>query len=540
MRQYKNLIYPLILIITTIMLYVHTSTYGFLNWDDNKDILHKPRIEHLNISSVIHLFNPLGIFNGQYFYEYFPITDLSYMIEWHTYGKECPQGFHLDNVLLQCINVLLVFLSLNMMLKVYNKNEKTLNPTEKSSLIPQTQTQNIAFISAMLFAVSPVIVETVSWLACRKDLLLLMFYLLWFIAYIKNKYILAFLMFICAILSKFQGVTIPGVLVAYELLIQRQSIVKLVKRLIPYVTILAIYVPYTIWYYDKGGTAFVDRLGLLWTLMFIPEMIFIYLRKLFLPFNLVPVYTVPQTSDVIFFIVSVTFFCILVTWIIRLIRSKQYLYLFGLSWFFANLVPVSNIVPLPTKIADRYVYEAGLGIFFIVGVLLWNAYEKSKNKKIFGGVVIVILCVLSFSSYKQTLHWQSNIALWSHTLKYQPNSYTAWNNIGTEYEKQGQVEKAIYAFEQSLKYNPYFVPALWNMGKYYLQNQQYAQALPLLNRMCEIPSKEQYLGCRAVGAIYLKYYEKPLVAKRYFERSFKLNPQQPDAQGLNNIIHAIK
>ncbi|MGB9736083.1 MAG: tetratricopeptide repeat protein [bacterium] len=539
MRQHKNLFYILLLTIVTLLIYAHTSNYGFLNWDDNKDILNKPRIEHLSMRSVVHLFNPSGIFQGQYFYEYFPITDLSYMIEWHFYGETFAQGFHLDNILLHLINVLLLFFAFRLLLKRYtsgNENTPDLKNIDSSIL----SIEAIAFIGAMMFAVSPVMVETVSWLACRKDLLLLMFYLIWFIAYMKERYVIAFLMFVCAILSKFQGVTIPGVLVGYELFIHRQDIVKILKRLIPYIVILTVYVPYTMWYYNKGGTAFVDKLGTLWTLMFIPEMIFLYLRKLFLPFGLVPVYTIPAVSNIILFIVSVVCFFILVVWIITLFKKKQYLQLFGLSWFFANLVPVSNIVPLPTKIADRYVYEAGLGVFLIVSLWIWSAYQQSRYKKLFTGVVVLIFCVSAFLSYKQTLHWQNNITLWSHTLKYQPDSYIAWNNIGTEYEKQGHEEKAIYAFEQSLKYNPDFVPALWNMGKYYLQNNDYIRALPLFSRMCEIHSKEQYLGCRAAGAIYLKYYNQPLIAKRYFEQSYMLNPQQPDAQGLKYIIDTIQ
>ena len=537
MRQ-KGLIYILLLIISTLLIYAHTSSYGFLNWDDNKDILNKPRIEELSVASVIHLFNPLGIFKNQYFYEYFPVTDLTYMIEWHFYGENFPQGFHIDNTLLQLINVLLIFFSLKILIKNYlskDKTQKLKNPGETGMY----NADDIAFVSAMIFAVSPMMVETVTWLSCRKDLLLLLFYLLWFIAYMTKRYTLSFIMFILAILSKFQGVTIPGVLVAYEVFIVRTDIKGVIKRLVPYLAVLCLYVPYTMWYYNKGQTAFVDKMGVIWTIMFIPEMLFIYIRKLFLPFGLVPVYTVPTIKDTCLFSVSLIFFLILVAWIIKLFKGRRYLYLFGVSWFLFNLVPVSNIISLPTKIADRYVYEASVGVFFITSICFFTViYQKNKNTALI--VSAIILTTLMYLSYKQTLYWKDNITIWTHTLDYQPDSYTAWNNIGTEYKSRGDTHRAVYSFGQALKYNPDFVPALWNLGSYYLLNGEYDKALPLFMRMCKIASRQQYLGCRAAGAIYLKYYNQPSTAKILFEQSYKLAPDQPGVEELKNLIHILQ
>jgi hypothetical protein len=600
----------------------------------------------LTASSVIHLFNPLGIFQGQYYYEYFPVTDLTYMIEWHFYGKDFPQGFHIDNILLQIINVLLIFFAIRILLETVTEFQEPFTKT-KSSLstylrktnppsppllkggeggllmrlrrssnrIPkQAATQlemnkqlsiaTTAFFTALLFAVSPIMVENVSWLSGRKDLLLMLFYLMWFIFYMKSdsKFlrhllsgyestlqkansstqasfrkglsnnhffspsldgrdkregerglpniftfhsyptlwsILAFVCFILAILSKFQAVTIPGVLAGYEYFINRRSLKDIIKKLAPYGLVLAVYVPYTMWYYNKGATAFVDNKGFLWTLLFIPEAIVIYIRKFFLPFDLTPVYTVPAFSDTGLLMVSAVFFMLLFVWIIRLFKHKSFLFLFSLSWFFANFVPVSNIISLPTKIADRYMYEAALGVFLIAGIWMTDFYNRINMKRTAAVIYIVIFILLAFLSYRQSLHWKDSYSLWSYTVPLQPDSPVARNNLGVYYKDHGQPQLAKQEYELAITYDNSFVPALWNLGMMYLNQGDYEKAFPLLKRMSEIKAPEQYMACRAVGALYLKFYNNPALAKEYFEMSYRLNPHQPDVDTLKMIIEGL-
>ncbi len=542
-HRLKVWLYVFILIVATLSIYAHTSHYGFIGWDDGKDILNKPRIQQLTVSSVSHLFNPFGIFRGQYYYEYFPVTDLMYMVEWHFYGKDFPQGFHIDNVLLQLINVILLFFAIKILL--FNAGDekykyKALTDTGSAGKNDNTK-KTAAFLIALIFAVHPIMAENISWLSGRKDLLVLMFYLLWFIFYMRSDrgYRAAFVFFVLAILSKFQAVTIPGVLIAYEVFINKSGFKEIKKKLGPYVIVLLIYVPYTMWYYHKGATAFVDNMGILWTLMFIPEAIFIYMRKLLLPFNLTPVYTIPSLSGVGLFFISIIFFTILCIWIIRLARQKNFLYLFGISWFFANFIPVSNIISLPTKIADRYMYEAGIGIFIVAGLWMADFFAHAKSKRNIIGVYAVIFISLAFLSYRQSLHWQNSYKLWNYTISLQPKSAIARNNLGTYYKSHSRPNKAEHEFELALKYNENFVPAMWNLGNIYLDKADYKKALSLFNRMSLIRTHAQYMAFRALGALYLAVYNKPALAKKYFELSYKLKPDQPDAKTLRIIIKQL-
>ena len=622
MPRSKIWLYAAILIATTLSIYAHTARYGFIGWDDDKDVLNKPRIQQLTPASVIHLFNPFGIFRGQYYYEYFPITDLTYMIEWHFYGKDFPQGFHLDNVLLQVINVLLIFFAIKMLLETVTEFQEPFTKT-KSSLSTYLRKTNspspplrkggeggllmrlrrsfkripkqaatplemdkplsiatTAFFTALLFAVHPLMVENVSWLSGRKDLLLMMFFMLWFVFYMKAQTghdprkqkrsmrrldsplhgndtegvprqsmqekslttlrpVIAFLCFILAILSKFQGVTIPGVLVAYELFINKNSIRNTAKKLIPYLIVLLFYVPYTLWYYHKGATAFVDDKGLLWTIMFIPEALFIYMRKLVFPFDLTPVYAVPSFSDTGLLIVSLIFFMGLVVGIVRLFHDKAWVFLFGLSWFFANFIPVSNIISLPTKMADRYMYEAALGVFLIAGAGMTDFYNHTAMKRFSAVMYASIFILLALVSYRQSLYWENSFSLWSYTIPLQPQSPVARNNLGVYYKDHGQLQLAEQEYEKALNYDRYFVPALWNLGMMYVNDGNYGKAFPLLKRMSEIKAPEQYMACRAVGALYLKFYNDPVLAKRYFELSYRLNPHQPDVKTLKMLIDTL-
>jgi tetratricopeptide (TPR) repeat protein len=620
MPRSKIWLYVFILIAATLSIYARTAQYGFIGWDDDKDVLNKPRIQQLNIPSVVHLFNPLGIFQGQYYYEYFPVTDLTYMIEWHFYGKGFPQGFHIDNVLIHMINVLLIFVVISTLLLKATPRKAHNTLSQKDAGAVRGPPLLAAFLTALLFAVHPFMVENVSWLSGRKDLLLMMFYLLWFIFYMRSKSkqdsqkqkvnlrkldsrwnlsrqrrdgndregipqqslhdrgyttlwsILAFVCFILAILSKFQGVTIPGVLVAYELFINKNTIRNTTKKLILYLIVLLIYVPYTMWYYHKGATAFVDNYGLFWTIMFIPEAIFIYIRKLFLPFNLTPVYTVPSLYNIGLFIISLTCFILIILWVIMLLKQKNYLYpvrksaestgqdkkhvtnvrdqaapefshgvyLFALSWFAANFIPVSNIVPLPTKIADRYMYEAALGVFLIAGIWMTDFYNRTAMKRITAVIYASIFILLAFLSYRQSLHWKDSYSLWSYTVALQPQSPVARNNLGAYYDAHDQPEPAKKEYELALKYDNSFVPALWNLGSKYLRHGDYEKAFPLIKRMSEIKAPEQYIACRALGALYLKFYNDPVLAKKYFEMSYRLNPNQPDVETLKMIIEGLQ
>ncbi len=616
MPRSKIWLYAAILIATTLSIYAHTARYGFIGWDDDKDVLNKPRIQQLTAASVVHLFNPLGIFQGQYYYEYFPITDLTYMIEWHFYGKGFPQGFHFDNVLLQVINVLLIFFAIKMLLlksrffddsgqasmrktmpmKSRSIGVRSLLPKkesgEKKDWIPhqvRTDTSDIstppytvaAFFTALLFAVHPLMVENVSWLSGRKDLLLMMFSLLWFIFYMKAetkhdslkqktdrrrlgsrfhgngtegvprqllqdkshttlRSILPFLCFVLAILSKFQGVTIPGILVAYELFINKNSVRNTAKKLIPYLIVLLFYVPYTLWYYHKGATAFVDDKGLLWTIMFIPEALFIYMRKLVFPFDLTPVYTVPSFSDTGLLIVSLLFFIGLAAGIVRLFHNKAWVFLFGLSWFIANFIPVSNIISLPTKMADRYMYEAALGVFLIAGAAMTDFYNRTAMKRVSAVLYAAIFILLALVSYRQSLYWENSYSLWTYTIPLQPQSPVARNNLGVYYKDHGQLQLAGQEYEKALHYDKDFVPALWNLGMMYVNDGNYDKAFPLLKRMSEIKAPEQYMACRAVGALYLKVYDNPARAKKYFEMSYRLNPHQPDVKTLKMLIEGLQ
>ena len=576
MTRSKIWFYTAILITTTLCIYAHTARYGFIGWDDDKDVLNKPRIQQLTPASVVHLFNPFGIFRGQYYYEYFPITDLTYMVEWHFFGKDYPQGFHLDNVLLDVINVVLIFYAVGMLLRRTVEAEQAAG----NAKTPRGTPLVTAFFTAMLFAVHPLMAENVAWLSGRKDLLLMMFCMLWFVFYMKTQTghdprkqgksrrrldsrlhgndtegvsrqsmqekslttlwpVLAFLCFILAILSKFQGVIIPGVLAAYGLLINKNSWRTTLKKLLPYAVVLLVYVPYTLWYYHKGGTAFVDTKGVLWTFLFIPEALFLYARKLVLPFDLAPVYTVPSLSDTGLIAASLIFLVVLVIWIIRLFKKRDWLVLFGLSWFLANFIPVSNVIPLPTKMADRYVYEGAFGVFLIAGSWASDLYRRTAKKQAAGVLFIAIAVMLAFLSYRQSLHWAKSSALWSYTLTLQPHSPVALNNIGVYYKNHGQPKTAEQEYKLALEYDDDFVPALWNLGMMYVDSGRYEEAFPLLKRMAGIKAPEQYMACRAVGALYLKFYNDPATAKKYFELSYRLNPHQPDVKTLKMLIDTL-
>jgi tetratricopeptide (TPR) repeat protein len=154
-------------------------------------------------------------------------------------------------------------------------------------------------------------------------------------------------------------------------------------------------------------------------------------------------------------------------------------------------------------------------------------------------IYIVIFILLAFLSYRQSLHWKDSYSLWSYTVPLQPDSPVARNNLGVYYKDHGQPQLAKQEYELAITYDNSFVPALWNLGMMYLNQGDYEKAFPLLKRMSEIKAPEQYMACRAVGALYLKFYNNPALAKKYFEMSYRLNPNQPDVRTLKMLIEGL-
>ncbi|MDD4215450.1 MAG: glycosyltransferase family 39 protein, partial [Bacteroidales bacterium] len=201
-----------ILAVTAIM-YSRALFNGFASLDDDDYLFDNPFIKHFNFESL------KEIFSSFYLGNYHPLTTLTYLFEYHIYGLN-PLPFHVLNVLLHLVNVMLV----------YKLSEK---------LSGQRFT---ALLVSAFFALHPMHVESVAWISERKDVLYTLFYIASLLAYLKylkqaNKgrhYLICLSLFVLSLLSKSAAVTLPVLMIAIDFYKKRKPVLKMFLEKIPF------------------------------------------------------------------------------------------------------------------------------------------------------------------------------------------------------------------------------------------------------------------------------------------------------------------
>jgi tetratricopeptide (TPR) repeat protein len=355
-----------------------------------------------------------------------------------------------------------------------------------------------SFVAAM-FAFHPLNVESVAWIAERKNVLSTLFWLITMLAYVHyaekptaKNYGLVVLFFTLGLMSKPMLVTLPFVLLlldywplrrlklwkereSNEILekntIQRSEIFKLVFEKIP---LFALTIGLSI------VTAYLQNVaGALRSLNLFPLQVRLtnamvsyleYLVKMIWPSNLSVFYPHPESAlpiwkGILCGMVLVGITILAVKWI----RKTPY-FAVGWFWYLGTLVPVIGIVQVGGQsMADRFAYIPLIGIFIIVAwgvpALIPKWRYKEKVLSISAGVVILALLI---TTWKQVSHWKNSITLFKHAVSVTENQYpslaVAYANLGVALVKQGDIDTAISHYKTAIKINPNFANAYNNLG----------------------------------------------------------------------------
>ncbi len=270
--------YILLLIVLCIGVYLPLFRNGFINLDDPQYILENPDIQSLNIDNIKRLFTSTYVGNYQ------PVSMLTYLFEYSLSGANS-KVFHITNLLFHLFNTLLVYI---IFVRLVNN-------------------KNIAFITAALFCIHPLHVESVAWAAARKDVVYTFFFLAsaWFyLKYMserkKQHLIFSLLLFILSILSKAQAVVLPMVLLLFDYLQKRPINKKTILEKIPFFVLSFIFGALAIYIQKKSG-AVQDfaYFPVLTRVLFSCYGMMGYFYKLLLPINLSCFYPYPETNDAI-------------------------------------------------------------------------------------------------------------------------------------------------------------------------------------------------------------------------------------------------
>jgi tetratricopeptide (TPR) repeat protein len=521
--QKRRLIFCLLLALATIALYNPATRAPFLNYDDQVYVTDNPQVR-----AGFTWNTALWAFRTPDALDWHPMTWLSYALDCQIFGLK-PDGYHTTNILLHAANAVLLFLIL----------ESATGLAWRSLAV------------AALFALHPINVESVAWIAERKTVLSMFFFLLALAAYGwytrrpgVGRYLAVTVAYALGLMSKAQVITFPCVLllldywplgriappevVGDELVAPARdpSFWRLIWEKVPWFAMSAVSAVITM---TTGGAGFnymveteVTRAKFpLWIRLATAAIAYVkYLGKAFWPANLALMYPHPGFATSIPAAALVVIF-----------RQHRFL-LVGWFWFLGTLVPMTGLVPIGVQaMADRYAYIPLLGIFVIV---CWGAADLIKRWHVPTAVAAagtaVILVALGFALHRQVSFWSDNVTLWTHTLEITEANFTAEDNLATALITQGRVEEALPHLLRARWLRPDDPLSALNLATYEQMHGKYQAALDGYATVVRLTHAPPLLATARANSGYAHYSLKQYGnAQQDFEAALKEQPANSSA-----------
>ena len=471
----KHLLYLAGIIILTVVVYSNSLNNDFImGWDDEAQVSENEDIRELSSQSI------KTIFSSFYVGMYQPVSTLSYAVDYKLSGLNASTN-HKTNLFIHLINVILVFF-----LFYYF-----------------TKRIEISIIVSVFFAIHPMNVESVSWISTRSNLMYSLFYLASLISYIKylqNKkvfpLILTFVFFVLSLFSKAPAITLPYILILFDLYYSRKFNWKYILEKIPFVAlsiVFAIIAVHARQEFSHIGSlresfSFFDRVS------FIGYSFIFYPIKLLIPMNLsamhyYPVITTPNIESSVgweYYFAAVVCLIIIVftvNLLLKAIKNNNFQnpLLFGILFYVISVFVVIHFVPIGVQIvAERYAYIPYLGFLYIIA----NYFVKLKDTKgtskftnfaIAGLTTLVIL--YSFITYKQIPKWKNNETLLADVIEKNPKVWLAYLVRADGYYWSGEYEKALVDYEIAINSNPMYEIAYINRASVYAKQNKFHETI---------------------------------------------------------------
>jgi Flp pilus assembly protein TadD len=391
------------------------------------------------------------------------------------------------------------------------------------------------FIAA-LFALHPMHVESVAWIAERKDVLSTFFWMLtiWsYLRYVKNqnlnRYLLIVLFFTLGLMTKPMLVTLPFVLLLLDYwpqgrlrfmrsdqrknAKQAKGTIRLLLEKTPLflLTTVSSIVTFVVQKQGKNVASF-EAVPFLTRVANAIVAYVEYIEKMFWPSNMAVLYPYPSSVSIWKMALSCTILITISFVVLRFAKKRPYL-IIGWLWYLGTLVPVIGLVQVGNQyMADRYSYIPYIGLFIMIAWGVPELLKQWRYKKIAIAITTtIILAILSTVTSLHVRHWKNSITLFNHTLRVTANNFlphnnlgtaladqgrideaidhwleairiksdyeTPYNNLGLAYEKQGRVEEAVQNYVKALRINPDYELAHFNLGNVYFKERRLNEAI---------------------------------------------------------------
>lgn len=423
---------------------------GFINFDDPLFISENPRIAAgLGWKSLAWAFSA-NFFHYTPTAEYWePLVLITRLTDTSLHGMN-PAGHHLTSLLLHMVNAVLLYAAIFLL----------------------TGQRWPAFAVAALFAVHPLNVEPVAWLAARKDLVCGTFVLLTLIAYAvyvkrqsRGSYQLLIATYGLAAMTKPMAVSVPLLLLLLDdYPLERAESWR--KRILEKAPLFAISIPVVLLALHSqkswGAIQPVELAPPFQRLMNAVINYALYLRQMTWPARLSIVYPADKTADPMEFLGSAAVLAIVSICAIKM-RKRRPCLLAGWMWFLVSLAPVAGFVPIGgSRISDRYMYLPMIGILFAV---VWLLKAAKRNARILTALAAAVLAVLVCLSRAQSRVWENSAAVFTHAQRFYPDSLMINLQLALGLEDQQRYQEAIETYGRVLRIDGTDARAWFGIGR---------------------------------------------------------------------------
>jgi len=559
-----------IIFLATFLVYFNTLKNDFI-WDDEYLILHNSHIKSFShFFDAFKLYIGYGSENINNFYR--PLQEISNMLDYFLWGTD-PTGFHLTNVLLHSFAAVFVFFLLFYL----------------------CDNIAIAGIAGLFYGIHPIHTEAIAYIAGRADPLYAVFFFLSFIFFIRHiNHLLkgrkdacllpaSAIFFVLALLSKEISLVLPFLMILYIYVLLKDNISKpafqKVKNLwVGHGVIVLIYVflRSTVLNFSSIAPPLkLKAIPLVNRLFTFFEVLMVYFKLLIFPTDLHMERTIRVVRSVFEPGAIVSFLVVLglLWYAIVLYRRRSNPISFFIAWFFVSLLPVSNIYPINSFLAEHWLYIASVGYFYVIAMFVLRLYERSKNNFAFRITIIVSMVVLfgvySVMTVRRNRDWKNETTFFENTLRYSPKNARLYLNLGNTYYEQHNLAKAIEQYEKAISVRKNYPAAYGNLGSIYIAKGDLVEGKKYLKKAIELKfnfpishynlglvyyktgEKEKaieelnialkqlpqhYPSLNLLGKIYLGKGDRQK-AYEYFQRSLKIMPNQ---KKIRKLIERVK
>jgi tetratricopeptide (TPR) repeat protein len=494
------------------------TRHGFVHWDDEAYVFENPVVRQgLTGQGLLWAFTTTTNANWH------PVTWISHMIDAQLFGMHAG-SHHLSSLILHLAATELLFLFL---------------------LLGTAQCWRSAVVAA-LFAVHPLHVESVAWVAERKDVLSGAFFMLVLLAYLafakrpsRGRYGLVVLACALGLMAKPMLVTLPAILILVDYWPlgripaagARGAAARLLKEKVPLLLMSAAVSLVTFVVQVRGGTVSSLEVLPLGRRLASAAIAFVtYLGKTAVPTDLIFMYPYPTQPPPAALWIGAALLLAVMTFLAAKAHERHPVVFVGWFWYLVTLLPVIGIVQIGQQArADRYTYLPLVGVFLLVA---WPIPAAARARRgVAAAGTLVLIAALALVARAQVGHWRDDLSLFGHAAAVDPGNWVARNNLGNALAVQGRLAEAVQNFTAAVRANPKYQKGWYNLGLASLRESRLGDAEKQLRTALALKGDDA-AAHDSLGAVLMRQ-GRTREALDEFEEARHLDPRNPVT--LNNL-----